>query len=330
MKIALRARARCIPARSQGLYKAEEFIPCYSDLNLNTTIAGKLVTLQRVKETLNKLDRDLDQTWKTASTGSHAAKMTIWWNNWYAKCTPICNPGLICLYLSMLLFNWHQDRYCRPRVARLGKWRLARLEAGGRGWERVEGVVEGTRACTHAVPLTQRNTRSTHAHHPPPPQKKSAWTWLTLLPARPHLAPVAARRRPCKKSRKCNRQCCWPCNTKGLGRRGLGAEGKRVPWRQWRHPLLLLSSRRWHPGYRCRAVPEHCRLSVRLVTALVEQSQRKVEVGCWRWVVCWSQDALTCDCLGRGVGGGDVGSGGGGGGGVDCGRAAAQQQAAAC
>ena len=35
-------------ARSQGLYEAEEFIPCYSDLDLNTTTADKLVTLQRV------------------------------------------------------------------------------------------------------------------------------------------------------------------------------------------------------------------------------------------------------------------------------------------
>ena len=48
MKSALCTRARCIAARSQGLYKAEEFIPCYSDLDLNTTTAGKLITLQRV------------------------------------------------------------------------------------------------------------------------------------------------------------------------------------------------------------------------------------------------------------------------------------------
>ena len=32
MKIALHARAQCISARSQGLYKGEEFIPCDSDL----------------------------------------------------------------------------------------------------------------------------------------------------------------------------------------------------------------------------------------------------------------------------------------------------------
>ena len=61
MKIALRAGARCIAARSRGLYKEEEFIPCDSDLDQNTTTAGKLVTLQWVKETLDKLDKDMDQ-----------------------------------------------------------------------------------------------------------------------------------------------------------------------------------------------------------------------------------------------------------------------------
>ena len=71
MKIAHRVRARCIAARSQGLYKAGEFIPCDSDLDLNTTSAGKLITFQWVKETL-------DKTWerpgsKTASTRSTAA-----------------------------------------------------------------------------------------------------------------------------------------------------------------------------------------------------------------------------------------------------------------
>ena len=54
MKIAHRVRARCIAARSQGLYKAGEFIPCDSDLDLNTTSAGKLITFQWVKETLDK------------------------------------------------------------------------------------------------------------------------------------------------------------------------------------------------------------------------------------------------------------------------------------
>ena len=61
MKIALRARAQCIAARSRGLYNAEEFIPCCCDLDLNTTSAGKLVTLQWVNETLDKLDKYLDQ-----------------------------------------------------------------------------------------------------------------------------------------------------------------------------------------------------------------------------------------------------------------------------
>ena len=49
MKIALCALDRCIAARYQGLYKAEGIIPCDSDLDLNTTTAGKLVALQRVK-----------------------------------------------------------------------------------------------------------------------------------------------------------------------------------------------------------------------------------------------------------------------------------------
>ena len=48
MKSALRALAQCIAARSQGLYKDEELIPCDSDLDLNTTTAGKLITVQRV------------------------------------------------------------------------------------------------------------------------------------------------------------------------------------------------------------------------------------------------------------------------------------------
>ena len=61
MKIALRALPRCIAARSQGLCKVEEFIPCDSDLDPDTTTAGKLITLQRVKETWDKLDKDLDQ-----------------------------------------------------------------------------------------------------------------------------------------------------------------------------------------------------------------------------------------------------------------------------
>ena len=61
MKIVPCVRVQCIAARSQGLYQAEEFIPCYSDLHLNTTTAGKLVTLQRVKEILDILDKDLDQ-----------------------------------------------------------------------------------------------------------------------------------------------------------------------------------------------------------------------------------------------------------------------------
>ena len=61
MKMKLRARARCIAANSQGSYKCEEIIPCDSNLDLNTTTAGKLVTLQRVKETLDKLDKDLNQ-----------------------------------------------------------------------------------------------------------------------------------------------------------------------------------------------------------------------------------------------------------------------------
>ena len=61
MKIVLCAQAQCTAARSQGLYKTEEFIPSYSDLDLKTITAGKLVTLQRVKETLDKLDKDLNQ-----------------------------------------------------------------------------------------------------------------------------------------------------------------------------------------------------------------------------------------------------------------------------
>ena len=61
MEIELRARAQCIAANSQGLYKGEEFIPCDSDLDLNTTTAGTLVTWQRVKVTLDNLDKDLDQ-----------------------------------------------------------------------------------------------------------------------------------------------------------------------------------------------------------------------------------------------------------------------------
>ena len=44
MQMAPCALALCIAARFQGLYKAEEFIQCYSDLHLNTTAAGKLVT----------------------------------------------------------------------------------------------------------------------------------------------------------------------------------------------------------------------------------------------------------------------------------------------
>ena len=74
MKIALHARDHCIAAKSQGLYKGEEFIPCDSDLNLNTTTAGKLVIVQRVKVTLDKLDEDLDQRLPaSASKGSITA-----------------------------------------------------------------------------------------------------------------------------------------------------------------------------------------------------------------------------------------------------------------
>ena len=53
--------AQYIAARSQGLYKAEESIPCYSNLDQITTPASKLVTLQRVKKTLDTFDNDLDQ-----------------------------------------------------------------------------------------------------------------------------------------------------------------------------------------------------------------------------------------------------------------------------
>ena len=86
MKIVLSALARCRAARSKGLYKAEEFlpIPCNSDLDLNTTTAGNLTTLQRVKETLDKHDKDLDQRLPAHSAlTSLAGGMLI---SWTGKC----------------------------------------------------------------------------------------------------------------------------------------------------------------------------------------------------------------------------------------------------
>ena len=59
----------------------------------------------------------------------------------------------------------------------------------------------------------------------------------------------------------------------------------------------------------------NCRLSVLLVTALVEQSWRKVEVGCWGWDVCWDHVGFTGGTSDRGGGDGCSGNGGGGDGG---------------
>ena len=48
-------------AQSQGLYKAEDLMPSDSDLDHLTTSAAKLVILQRMKQKLDRLDKDLDQ-----------------------------------------------------------------------------------------------------------------------------------------------------------------------------------------------------------------------------------------------------------------------------
>ena len=152
-------------------------------------------------------------------------------------------------------------------------------------------MVEGTRACTHAVPRTQRHARSaTHAaprthtqhvrwgragrsvSHPPPFPPPSCSVHFQALVCVGWGAGVAGSSGTCLaqavqhlQAQAMQQGVLLAVQHKGVRAVGAGGRGERVPWRQWRHPLQLQCGSDHHCdilGVGSMLCWNNCRLSV--------------------------------------------------------------------